>query len=220
MILALLGVGACKQAEPSAVQRPASDSAAPPPQGVVSTRSGDSIRVGAAASVTAVRAEMHDAGAVEPRHVTASTSPLTSTANSVYAGASPLLNSSKADATREVAMPAASAVAVNQKTTKYCKLEKIAFDQAHACANDGTNEFCVADNAAAQTAVRAIFPGVRCMRGGGRANCLDAPGQLLCFVNSGRCTTDHGATDDAYWLTICDLSLLPQVNHITHTVYE
>jgi hypothetical protein len=197
-LLVLLGVGACKQADHNAAQLP--------PR-VVGNSPADSIHVSAAASVTA-------AGAVERDGVGADPSPIAGPTNSVEASIS------KDAATRAVATPMANTGAVNQKRSKHCKVGKIAFDQGHACANDGSNEFCVADNTETHAAVRAIFPGVRCMRGGGRANCLEAPGQLLCFIDNGQCTTSHGGTDDTYWLRICDLSLLPQVNHITHTIYE
>lgn len=101
---------------------------------------------------------------------------------------------------------------------------KLAFTQATGCSNDGSVEFCAPDgDAGVAAALAAISPTITCAPGGGRARCLDAPGQLLCFYPTAvpdQCVAQHGALTDAAWADVCAIAALPAITAIVATFYE
>ncbi len=104
-----------------------------------------------------------------------------------------------------------------------CKLAKIAFTQAQGCANDGSVEFCIPNNASAVAAVTAIAADTSCAAGGGRAGCLATPNLLLCSKPTmfpAHCDATHGALSASTWATLCQIAELPMVTQIVATILE
>lgn len=103
-----------------------------------------------------------------------------------------------------------------------CPIDKIVFDQAQGCLNDGSVEFCIpSDDPAALQAVRAIDPDILCMQGShGRAGC-DLNHEMLCLTEtSPYCVESYGLINDTGWARICDFARLPFVTRIVPTWYE
>jgi hypothetical protein len=102
--------------------------------------------------------------------------------------------------------------------------DKIKFDYATSCGNDGSVEFCIpANDASVMSAVAAISPTITCNAGGGRANCLASPGLLLCTYPTqypGQCLSSYGAMTVGVWSDMCALAALPQVTEIVRTILE
>ncbi len=100
--------------------------------------------------------------------------------------------------------------------------EKIKFERATSCSNDGSVEFCLSDSSAAKARIAAISPTITCSPGGGQAQCR-APGLLLCSYPTrhvGQCTTMQSPMTDALWSDMCKLAALSDVNEIVPTWYE
>lgn len=104
-----------------------------------------------------------------------------------------------------------------------CPADKIAFEQARGCENDGSVEFCIpAGDPAALEAVRAIDPKISCIQGSmGRARC-DLGREMLCLMDTlPYCGKDrYGAINDTGWARICAFARLPFVTRIVPTWYE
>jgi hypothetical protein len=104
-----------------------------------------------------------------------------------------------------------------------CQPAKIAFTQAAGCMNDGSVEFCIPNETATVTKVTQIASDVNCSTGGGRARCNLTPNQLLCSLPTtfpAHCVTQHAALTQQRWNTVCQLSSLPEVTNIVHTILE
>jgi len=101
---------------------------------------------------------------------------------------------------------------------------KIKFEQATGCQNDGSVEFCIPDNDAALRAeLTAIAPAITCMVGGGRANCLRAPGLLLCFYPTqvpDQCVAQNGAMTAGAWADMCAIAAQSAIVEIVPTFAE
>jgi hypothetical protein len=102
--------------------------------------------------------------------------------------------------------------------------DKIRFEQATGCQNDGSVEFCIPDNDAALRAeLTAIAPAITCMVGGGRANCLRSPGLLLCFYPTQvpeQCVAQNGAMTAGAWADMCAIAAQPAIVEIVPTFAE
>jgi hypothetical protein len=114
--------------------------------------------------------------------------------------------------------------AVPQLTCTTGHEDKIKFDYATSCGNDGSVEFCIPDSdPAVMTAVAAISSTITCAPGGGRANCFATPGLLLCTYPTlypEQCLSYYGAMTADVWSDMCQIAALPQVTEIVRTILE
>jgi hypothetical protein len=133
-------------------------------------------------------------------------------------GDSPPRDSAPGDS---VSMPADSSVA---GACAEGDSAKIKFAKATACANDGSDEFCIpGGDPVTRAAVTAISATIACGPGGGHAGCSATPGLLLCMYPTkfpAQCVSPHGAMVDATWTDMCKLSALPQITEIVETIFE
>ena len=102
--------------------------------------------------------------------------------------------------------------------------DKLKFDYATSCTDDGGVEFCIpANDATTLAAVTAVSSTIACNTGGGRAMCSATPGLLLCSYPTsypGQCTSSYGAMTDQVWADMCRLASLPQISEIVPTITE
>jgi hypothetical protein len=100
---------------------------------------------------------------------------------------------------------------------------KIKMKRGTSCANDGSVEFCISDSAVVKARIAAVSPAIRCSPGGGQAQCMNAPGLLLCSYPTrtpDHCTAKHGAMTEAVWSDMCQLAALFDVREIVPTWFE
>lgn len=99
--------------------------------------------------------------------------------------------------------------------------DKIKFEEASGCLNDGSVEFCIPDSdPQLRDALDAISPAINCVVGGGRAQCLRAPGLLLCSYPTAfpaECVARHGAMTEEVWADMCELAGQPSIFEIVPT---
>jgi hypothetical protein len=102
-----------------------------------------------------------------------------------------------------------------------CPAFKIRFTQATGCQNDGSFEFCLADDPVLITEIMQMSPNITCGPGRGRAQC-DTETEVLCMVSTdGLCLPpSHGPINDAGWQLACDLAAHPAIFQLVPTWYE
>ncbi len=102
-----------------------------------------------------------------------------------------------------------------------CAVEKIQFTRDEGCFNDGSFEFCVANDAALLDSLHQSVPNVTCISSPGRARC-DIQTQVLCMVSTdGLCRADQpGALTDDGWHLACSIAARPYIERIVATWYE
>lgn len=102
-----------------------------------------------------------------------------------------------------------------------CPTEKIQFVQADGCLNDGSFEFCVANDDDLLAVLYQSVPNMTCIRAGGRARC-DLQTQVLCLVaTNGLCQPNQPrALTDAGWELACNIASRPYIERLVATWYE
>jgi hypothetical protein len=106
-----------------------------------------------------------------------------------------------------------------------CRSDKITFDQAHGCFNDGSIEFCLPDgDDAAREYVRKVAPTAICYPdhpSRGRAGCVPET-HYLCMLphGVGDCVEPWPAMSDQAWARTCDLAAHDAIERIVPTWFE
>jgi hypothetical protein len=102
-----------------------------------------------------------------------------------------------------------------------CPTDKILFTQDEGCLNDGSFEFCVANDPELLNSLYVDVPNMMCIQAGGRARC-DIQTQMLCMVSTeGLCEPNQPRALTAEgWELACNLASRPYIGTLVPTWYE
>jgi hypothetical protein len=102
-----------------------------------------------------------------------------------------------------------------------CALDEIQFTQATGCLNDGSFEFCLANDATLIAEIEQMSPNIACGRGRGRAQC-DLETEVLCSVSTDNLCLepDSYVMSAAGWRLTCAIAAHPAVDELVPTWYE
>ena len=102
-----------------------------------------------------------------------------------------------------------------------CPDDSINFTRATGCQNDGSFEFCLADDSSLIAEIEGMSPNISCQRGRGRAQC-DIETEYLCMVSTDRLCVAPGSDVMTFagWRLTCDLAAHPAITELVPTWYE